>query len=186
MRMLSVPLLVILACGNREYKYPDTFHPSWEAPEIRLRTGEEVYSFKSDFEARRPRVTLLFFGFTHCPDVCPLTMKRSADALAVLSPDSLKSIRFLFVTIDPARDDPATTRAYAKRFHPSMIGLSGTPDEVNLVKKQYGAYSGIQGGQVSHSSGLYWINYDGRVVKRIQQDDLVSEYLLYDLKVALH
>ncbi|HXW97296.1 MAG TPA: SCO family protein [Gemmatimonadales bacterium] len=70
-------------------------------------------------------VTLLFFGYTHCPDVCPVHMANVAAALAKLGPEVNGAVKVVFVTTDPARDTPAVIRAWLDKFDPRFIGLTG-------------------------------------------------------------
>ena len=80
-----------------------------------------------DFRTRTAgQVTLLFFGYTHCPDECPLTMAETAAALRDLTPAEQAKIRVVFVTVDPARDTDPVLRRWLDRFNPAFVGLTGT------------------------------------------------------------
>jgi protein SCO1/2 len=72
----------------------------------------------------RGKVVVLFFGYTHCPDVCPTTLGELAEVMKRLGPDADK-VQVLFVTLDPARDTPALLAQYVPAFHPSFLGLYG-------------------------------------------------------------
>jgi cytochrome oxidase Cu insertion factor (SCO1/SenC/PrrC family) len=79
-----------------------------------------------DFTARTAgKVTLLYFGYTNCPDVCPLNMATTAKALLTLSPDQRSHVVVIFVTTDPARDTPQRLRTWLAQFDPAFIGLTG-------------------------------------------------------------
>ncbi|HEY0017656.1 MAG TPA: SCO family protein [Longimicrobium sp.] len=82
---------------------------------------------------------LLFFGYTHCPDVCPLTLDRLTRALRSAG-DVAKDVRILLVTLDPARDTPAALKTYAARFGPAVIGLTGDSAGLAKARAGYGAY----------------------------------------------
>jgi protein SCO1 len=82
---------------------------------------------------------LLFFGYTHCPDVCPLTLDRLTRAIHTIGGDA-EDVRVLLVTLDPARDTPAALKAYATRFGPSVVGLTGDSAALAKVRAGYGAY----------------------------------------------
>jgi protein SCO1/2 len=88
------------------------------------------------------RFMLVYFGFTHCPDICPGELTKVTDALQLLSKDNptKQSIVPIFITIDPRRDSVADVRAYVKEFHPTMIGLTGTPQQIAKVAKEYRVY----------------------------------------------
>lgn len=88
------------------------------------------------FDFRREtdgKVALLFFGYTHCPDVCPLHVANVAAVLQKLPFEAREAIRFVFVTTDPARDTPARLKEWLQGFDPSFIGLRGSVDEVNRI-----------------------------------------------------
>ena len=77
------------------------------------------------------RVTLLYFGYTHCPDVCPVQLMNLATALRSLGADTTEKVRVLFVTLDPARDTAAVLRNWLRGFHPEFIALRGSSASVN-------------------------------------------------------
>ncbi len=83
---------------------------------------------------------LVFFGFTHCPDVCPTTLQQISDVLAALGPKG-KAMKVAFVTVDPERDDPASLKTYLASFDPRITGLTGTPEQITAVEKAYRAYA---------------------------------------------
>lgn len=93
------------------------------APDIELTdTDGSPYSLAADTD--KP-LTLVFFGYTHCPDICPMTMANLASAMARLDVGQREQVDVVFVTTDPARDDAATIRAWLDRFDPSFLGLTG-------------------------------------------------------------
>ncbi len=83
---------------------------------------------------------LVFFGFTHCPDVCPTTLQQISDVLTALGPKG-KTMKVAFVTVDPERDDPASLKTYLSSFDPRITGLTGTPEQITAVEKAYRAYA---------------------------------------------
>ncbi len=83
---------------------------------------------------------LVFFGFTHCPDVCPTTLQQISDVLAALG-DRGKAVRVAFVSVDPERDDPASLKTYLSSFDPRITGLTGSPEQVSAAEKAYRAYA---------------------------------------------
>jgi protein SCO1/2 len=84
---------------------------------------------------------LIFFGFTHCPDACPLGLKKISDALALLPDASSSRLVPLFITVDPARDTPEVLAAYLNSFSPKIIGLTGTQAQIADVTKRYAIYA---------------------------------------------
>lgn len=90
----------------------------------------------SDFKGR---YRLVFFGFTHCPDICPTTLLVISNVLRELGSDAEK-VAPLFITLDPERDTPEIMGQYVRNFHPSLIGLTGTPEQVKAVADAYKVY----------------------------------------------
>ena len=83
---------------------------------------------------------LVFFGFTHCPDVCPTTLQQITDVFQALGPKA-RGVRALFVTVDPERDTPQALKDYLSNFDPRILGLTGSPDAVAAAEKGYRAYA---------------------------------------------
>lgn len=98
-------------------------------------TGRRVTD--ADF---RGRPMLVFFGFTHCPEVCPTTLLDITNQLKALGPEA-ERLQVLFITVDPERDTPAQLALYLQSFDPRIVGLSGTVDEVEAAVKAYKAYA---------------------------------------------
>lgn len=82
---------------------------------------------------------LVSFGYTHCPDVCPLTLAMVSQTLKHLGKDAAH-VRPLFITVDPERDTPEVLASYVRAFHPAIIGLTGTPQQIRAVTKAYKAH----------------------------------------------
>lgn len=87
--------------------------------------------------------SLIYFGYTFCPDVCPLDNARNADAADLLAKRGY-DVTPVFISIDPKRDTPAVVKAYAANFSPRMIGLTGTPEEVKAASRAYRTYYKVQ------------------------------------------
>jgi protein SCO1/2 len=85
------------------------------------------------------KTVLLYFGYTHCPGICPTTLAEIDRALRTLGPAAAR-VQVMMVTIDPERDTPARLRAYMVHFNPTFLGLTGTPQEVAAVASRYGIY----------------------------------------------
>ena len=83
--------------------------------------------------------TLYFFGYTHCPDVCPTTLSTIAGWLTQLGPDATK-LNVVFVSIDPARDTPDALNKYVSAFSPHILGATGTPQQLETMAKQFMVY----------------------------------------------
>ena len=113
---------------------------------------------------------LVFFGYTSCPDVCPITMARLGQLYRDLGePDGLQ---VLMVSVDPERDTPERLRAYVGNFHPSFVGLTGTPSTISRVVKQfYVAARELGDGTVAHTSSLMLLDPRGRFTAVYGEDD---------------
>jgi protein SCO1/2 len=94
-------------------------------------TEGRPFDFRQETEGR---LTLLFFGFTHCPDICPVHMANLGAVLDRLDADVRRSVQVVFVSVDPDRDTPERIRAWLDAFHPSFVGLRGDFDEVNRIQ----------------------------------------------------
>ena len=111
---------------------------------------------------------LVFFGFTHCPDICPTALFEMSEVLKRLGPDADKTAA-LFISVDPERDTPEKLKDYVSSFHPRIIGLTGTPAEIEAVAKAYRAYAKkvpLEGGDytMDHSAIVYLMDKEGRFV----------------------
>ncbi len=117
----------------------------------------------------RGRPMLVFFGYTHCPDVCPTGLQTISDALDRLEPTVAERIQPLFITIDPARDTADAMAGYVEHFHPALLGLTGTSEQVAKAAKSYRVYYAKQGeGEadylVDHSTFTYLMDAEGEYV----------------------
>ena len=117
----------------------------------------------------RGKVVIVYFGYTFCPDVCPTSLSTIAQALSALTPAEREKVGSLLISVDPERDTLAVLKAYAPFFHPAIVGLNGTPEQIAQVARQYGVRYMKQkpndGGQyaVDHSSLTYLIAADGKL-----------------------
>lgn len=112
-------------------------------------------------------MTLIFFGFTHCPDVCPTALLKVTQALDRLPAGQAAHFRPLFVSVDPERDTPQVLADYVSLFHPSIVGATADPPTIAAMAKLYRAYYAkveLEGGgyTVDHSTILYLMDSEGR------------------------
>ncbi len=105
------------------------------------------------------KVTLLFFGYTFCPDVCPTTLAELKLAVGKLGKDA-ENVQVIFISVDPGRDTSAHMQEYVERFNPDFIGLSGTQEELTPVWEQYGIFREVVDGT---SPTNYIVNHTARV-----------------------
>jgi cytochrome oxidase Cu insertion factor (SCO1/SenC/PrrC family) len=128
-------------------------------------TGERVTD--QDF---RGRSMLVLFGFTFCPDVCPSALQVMSAALDRLGPKADRFVPIL-ITVDPERDTPVQLASYVQSFHPRLVGLTGTPAEIDAVVKAYRVYvrkvadpKSSAGYSIDHTSLIYVMGPDGAYV----------------------
>jgi len=132
-------------------------------------TGADGKAFNSNSGlAGKPYV--IFFGFTHCPDVCPTTLARLVNLRRQLGTGDTPAI--LFVTVDPERDGPAEVGKYAELFGAPIIGLTGSAGQIERVKKQFGVFAqkvpdGSGGYTVDHTASALLFGRDGKFVATI-------------------
>jgi len=121
----------------------------------------------------RGRHMLVFFGFTHCPDICPAELQVMAAALETLGSDG-DNIVPIFITLDPERDTPEAITAYVENFGPNFVGLTGSPEAIDKAAKAYRVtYKKFQDEttgdsySIDHSALVYFMNPDGEFVTHI-------------------
>lgn len=136
------------------------------SPDLRFsstRAGDGQVVNEVDY---RGKVTLLYFGYTFCPDVCPLTLANLTDVLHRLG-DQVDDVRVLFVTVDPGRDSLEIVRQYTELFAPQIDGLRGTGDEIAALARRYRVVYSVRPAEddrdyeVTHSSAVYAFDATG-------------------------
>ncbi|MFT6169192.1 MAG: protein SCO1/2 [Celeribacter sp.] len=120
--------------------------------------------------------TILYFGYTFCPDVCPLDNMRNADAQRILD-DKGYDVQTAFISIDPARDTPEVMKEFTSLFHDNMIGLTGTPEQVKAASRAYKTYyqKQVDGDPeyylMDHSTQTYFVMPELGFVDFFKRDD---------------
>jgi protein SCO1/2 len=131
-------------------------------------------------ETYRGKWLLVFFGYTFCPDTCPMTLSHIALSLQMLGADAAK-VQPIFITVDPARDTPEVMGQYTEAFDSRIVGLTGNPQQIAAVMEEYGAYSarhetGIGGDySVDHSTYIYIMDPFGKFVRGLDSDEQSSD-----------
>ena len=120
-----------------------------------------------DLSEFKGKVVFVFFGFTQCPDVCPTTMAELAELRRRLGPDGEK-VQGVFVSVDPERDTPEVLKGYLTAMDPSFVGLTGSPDEIKAVAKEFKVfYQKVEtpsgGYTIDHTAGSYIFDPQGQV-----------------------
>lgn len=134
----------------------------------------------------RGKVTALFFGFTHCPDVCPLTLAYLEKARAKLTPAQQDQLRLVFVSLDPARDTPARLNSYVRFFGPDITGVFIPQHQLKQVADKYGVLftkadvKGSENYQIYHSASTFLLGRDGQprlLYSRVPTPDQIASDL---------
>lgn len=130
-------------------------------------TGADGQPFSSSDLSGKPYA--IFFGFTHCPDVCPTTLARLVQLREEMG-DGERPFEILFVTVDPERDGPAEVGKYTELFDSPVIGLTGSPAQIEQVQRQFGIYSE----KVPDESGGYTVDHTASVLLFDENGDFVA------------
>lgn len=137
----------------------------------------------------RGKVVLVFFGFTHCPDICPSTLAQFAQTAKQLGSDADR-VQFLFVTVDPERDTVDVLAKYVPAFDSRFLGLTGDAQAIARTAKEFKVIYQKQAGKtpdsytVDHSAGTYVFDREGHV-RLFVRHDLPVEDLLHDIRLLL-
>ncbi|MDN5923407.1 MAG: SCO family protein [Xanthomonadales bacterium] len=147
--------------------------PHWELTSLRGHMPDLQFSLTNDVGQKvtaadyRGKVVMVYFGYTHCPDVCPLTLTHLHMAMQQLG-KSADDVRILFVSVDPARDTPAILHTYVQAFDPRVVGLTGSLAELKQFAKRYRVAFDPETPQangqydVTHSSAIFVFNQKGQ------------------------
>ncbi len=189
LKLLAATMLLLLAACQR------TSSEHWQLTDIQGHMPDLAFALTGD-EGRpltaadfHGDTTLLYFGYTHCPDVCPLTMAHLHVVMQKLGPLA-DHVRILFVSVDPARDSPAQLHDYVRAFDSHAIGLTGSPSAIEALSKRYrAAYtrdpSAANGDyEVAHSSGIYVFDAAGQARLLATSADS-QESLIHDLTALI-
>ncbi len=180
-------LLLVASCASPDFN-GIVLDPPDPAPRLRLAdsTGAAF-----DLSVEKGKVVLVFFGYTHCPDVCPTTLldwRRASDSLG----KKAAGVRFVFVSVDPERDTPAIAQRYAARFAPSFIGATGSRAEIDalLADWKLAAFRDGPPGEpaatytVSHPSQVFVIDRDGKL-RLMHRAGLTPAQIAADIRALL-
>ena len=118
---------------------------------------------------------IVYFGYTYCPDVCPMDLQIMADAMRILTPEELEEVNPVFVSIDPERDTVDVMAEYVNYFHEDMIGLTGTNEQVDAIKKAYRVYAAKADDSadylVDHTAYTYLMDKEGNLLKHFNHGE---------------
>ena len=189
MRKFFILLFVVLLAGCEKPKLPSPFHASdvsgiFTQADFRLTDHNGKTRTLADFHGK---VVALFFGYTHCSDVCVTTLADLAQVMQLLGSDADK-VQVLFITVDPERDKPEVLAQYASAFHPSFLGMYGDAQATAQAAKAF--YIGYQkrptssGYNVDHSVGTFLVDPSGKVRLRAPLAQR-TDWLADDIRLLL-
>lgn len=173
-RWLGIGLITMLIIGSGAWLYARTLSPQSDMPS----GGDiELPSTQGDFSLAQlddDQLALVSFGYTYCPDVCPMTLSVKRQALAALSPSQRQKVVPVMVTVDPERDTLERLEQYLAFFDEGLIGARGNAAELEDVMSRYGVVSRRVEAPDSaieytldHSSALYLVDRDGDILQRV-------------------
>lgn len=157
--LLAAFVFVLAACGRQHAFQGTLYDPVIPAPAL-----EGIGSDGQPFEIGdlRGKVVLLFFGYTFCPDICPMTLSEMIQVYEKLG-DKAQDVVVLFASLDPERDTPERLGDYVQAFHPDFLGVHIPADRLEDVKKAYGVFSEKRVVDPNESAAGYLIDHTGWV-----------------------
>ena len=171
-------------------------HPNWQLDDVSGHLPDLKFQMTNDLgkpvtaQTYRGKVVVLYFGYTHCPDVCPLTLVHLHTVLQKLGKDA-DDVRVLFVTVDPIRDTVPVLHQYVSAFDPRIVGLTGTQDALAKLAKRYRAFfqretpkTSTGDYEVTHSSAIYIFDREGRA-RLLATPGATNDEIFHDLKILV-
>lgn len=185
----AVAALLLAACASQ---------PKWQLDNVAGHLPDLKFQLTNDLgqhvtqASYHGKVVLLYFGYTHCPDVCPLTLVHLHSVLESMG-KAASDVRVLFVSVDPARDTVPVLHQYVTAFDPRIVGLTGSQDELAELAKRYRAFyqreapasAGSTGNyEVTHSSAIYIFGRNGHA-RLLATPGSTNDQILHDLKILV-
>lgn len=147
--------------------------------ELTAHTGQRLRT--ADY---RGKVLVMYFGYSHCPDICAPTLAKLAQLSKALGTDANR-VQVLFISIDPQHDRPAQLKKYLAGFDPTFIGLTGTADELGVVATEHVAYfKPTKAGRIDHTGMLFVKDTSGRM-RLLMRETAPLDDMLHDLRLLL-
>lgn len=180
-------LAALAGCGEQQLKFENTDLTGLgygKGFALNDHSGKPV-----TLETYKGKVVVLFFGFTHCPDVCPTTMAEMSAVMKELGPDADK-VQVLFATLDPERDTKELLAQYVPGFDPRFVGLVGTPEQVAATAKEFKVfYQKVPGKTegsyvIDHTAGSYVFDKSGKIRLFLRHGGGTAP-IVHDLKLLL-
>jgi len=170
---LFIMLPIFLSVQNKK----DDYVASFKGSDFTLKDMNNNIITQETFKGP---LTAIFFGFTHCPDVCPMTLNKMDIILDKLKKKN-KSLRVFFISVDPERDTPEVVKDYLNSFDSNFVGITGDPEKIFLLSRSWGIISQkifLENGEynIDHSSPVILLK-DGKYVAKISHRDDVKKSL---------
>jgi protein SCO1/2 len=186
--LAACALFALAACAS---------HPQWQLDDVQGHLPDLNFEMTNDLgqpataATYRGQVVLLYFGYTHCPDVCPLTLVHLHTVLQKMG-KAADDVRVLFVTVDPTRDTVPVLHQYVTAFDPRVVGLTGTRNAIAQLAKRYRAFykpepakaTSSDNYEVTHSSAIYVFDREGRA-RVLATPGSSNDEILHDLKILV-
>jgi len=188
---VGIGLLVLFAAAQiwtgiqQEHQNPLAEKPTGAPFTLMSKEGEVSLSDLKD-----DQLALIYFGYTWCPDICPMSMVFLARALEQLPKELKSQVQPIFISVDPQRDTPDRLQAYVEFFEAGIIGVTGEEEKLQELTRQYGAfYQRVQVDSameyaIDHTSDFYLANNQGELITTLSHNTTGQE-LLESLKAAL-
>ncbi|WP_286830010.1 MULTISPECIES: SCO family protein [Kordiimonas] len=165
---LAVAIVGIFILVNRYQSMQDTNSGPGGPFVLTSHTGETVSN--NDFKGR---YMLIYFGYSFCPDVCPIELGKMSAAMTMLEGEGydISPLQPIFISVDPERDTVEALADYVTDFHPSLVALTGSPEEIAAVAKEYRVYykkreqEGLDSYLMDHQSVIFVMDPDGKYVR---------------------
>lgn len=179
---LGFLLTAAIACqpSAPAFRNRDISQAAWGG-DFSLTTQDQKPARLADY---RGQVVLLFFGYTHCPDICSPTLGKLAAMRKQLG-DAARNVRVIFVTVDPVHDTPQQLATFLAQFDSSFVGMTGTPAQTAAVAAQYKvAAHAAADATVDHSGSIFIIDRVGRI-RLLANNDVGVDALVHDVRLLL-
>jgi len=173
--LLPLPLLIFSECITLLAAHESSISGTngIQGGDFTLQSAEGSLSLKD----LRGSVVLIFFGYTSCPNVCPISLATISNVFSQMSPDELKRTKALFISLDPEKDNLEILKQYTNYFHPNIVGLTEDIKVLTIVAEQYGVKykktlvpNSTLGYVISHSDDIIVIGLDGNPQKSFPHD----------------
>ena len=170
---LFIMLPIFLSVQNKE----DNYVASFKGSDFSLKDMNNKTITQESFNGP---LTAIFFGFTHCPDICPMTLNKMDIVINKLKKKN-KTLKVFFISVDPERDTPVAVKNYLSNFDNNFVGITGDPEKIFLLSKSWGILSQkifLENGEynIDHSSPVILLK-EGKYVAKISHRDDVKKSL---------